>query len=448
MKKFVILLTLIGCSSAFAYITGKTPIETKAIYCPAEINCTSNSLDSCKFDSADAQYFSRPEVGGARIIGQHVFSYVNGEARGGGCIYDRGNGFILPFKPEANLVPFDRRQPPSSWSNGLCGGKEGKVELCPVKENLGFVIRNANVPEIIWGSINDKVIPSARIELKSYARIGWKDALAECGSEKVCTIDLLSKSHKYGAVKFDTDSMKIIQVSPFEPKKFQIHKVDFFNTIEIIKMDEERDAIYCPSEIKCTGRPTSSCSFSSSNAKYFGEIIGSPEAGTWGFNWASSHDNKYACNYSNSVSLSIKPTMALEAYYNKPDSAWGRDPREKDRCKDSATLCPFKHLEGVAIYNYNVGGGVKAAIADKIIPGILIPPSKSLGISHDEALPGCSGKKECIINLLSGQNVKYGSVKIDTDTMKVLETNSLYPSKIEINMISDSFNTVEVRYAN
>lgn len=442
-NKIIMAFALIGCQTSFAYISGKVPTETKAIYCPAAINCTSNSLDSCKSNSTDEKYFGRPQKSGV-IAGRHTFSYVR-EKKGvddGGCFYaPTGSNLILPFKPAANLVSYNRKQPPSSWKNGQCG--LNNAELCPLKEDLGFVIRNANIPEIILGSINDKVI--SNIKLKSYEKISWADTLADCGNEKECTIDFFSKNQKYGSVRVDTDSMKILEVNSLDPKKFQIHKVDLFNAVEIIKIDKEKDAIYCPPEITCTGNTVSSCSFHSPDANYFGEMTGSAQAGTWGFYGAFygvSPPSNPSCVY-HGVYLSIKPKMALESYYTKPDSVWGEQRRDT-WCIDSAALCPFKHLDGVAIYNANIAG-LKAAIAGKFIKSFYT--DQSLGITRDDASPGCDDKKECVIDLLSSQNVKYGSVKVDTNSMKILEVNSLYPSKIEINKIADSLNTVEIGYS-
>lgn len=225
---------------------------------------------------------------------------------------------------------------------------------------------------------------------------------------------------------------------------------------------EEIEPIYCPQEIICGDTKGENCQViynKPSDAKYFG-ISSSPYVnGTYKFQLATATFHSYFptgyCQYKTNnkgytVNLFIKPESNIEAYYNPPNpSAWifnRVDAKCNDESDASPYSCPFKERLGFVIHNINLSGGVFAAINGVKISDLISSPNY-VGIIYDDVLIGCGGEQECSIDILSGKGANYGSLKVDMDTMKILEVNPLYPTKIQINKI-EPFNSIEISYPN
>ena len=73
--------------------------------------------------------------------------------------------------------------------------------------------------------------------------------------------------------------------------------------------------------------------------------------------------------------------------------------------------------------------------------------SQYASITDEDALIACGNISQCDLNILSGKLLKYGSIKIDMNTMKILEIKNIFPTKIQIQKI-DSFNSISIGYAN
>lgn len=218
------------------------------------------------------------------------------------------------------------------------------------------------------------------------------------------------------------------------------------------KVIKEEKPIYCPSQINCS---RTQCDLSPENAQYFSlppdatkcvdaNKFKSAEAG-----FHSSYSGGY-CWYEGAhvgscsgIKLSIKPQTNLEAYYQK-SSAWVFADKSVTCTASSPSSCPLKERLGFVIHNFNISGGVFASINGQDISQSIAPGSYT-SIIYDDTLVGCSSERQCTINILSGKHIKYGSIKVDMDSMKILNVNSDYPTKIQINKL-DSFNTIELSY--
>lgn len=246
MKKVTCLLLLATSTTstipALAYISGKDSINPTPIYCPQEITGDQNGFHF----SGDTRYFGKIETNLSTWMdnkGSHSFKSVStsfhSSSTYGICIYEARCDYTKPncwirleIKPEANLEAYYTKSSAWNFSGQSATCNASSTSSCPLTERLGFVIHNINMADGVLASINNSDISSIIISPR-YAGV-YEDALTGCGSVKQCTVDLLSAKHiKYGSIKIDMDTMKILQVNSLYPDKIQINKLDSYNTIEI-----------------------------------------------------------------------------------------------------------------------------------------------------------------------------------------------------------------------
>ena len=226
--------------------------------------------------------------------------------------------------------------------------------------------------------------------------------------------------------------------------------------------NEQIDPIYCPQEIICKAS-TKSCEIKFvSDTKYFGTLkpfTGSSIDITYKFVSARapfhSESTGGSCVYISSnpigygnIELPIKHESNLEAYYApKQQSAWvfgGYD----SNCESSATVsCPLKERFVLIVHNINITKGVNIKFGEYTYRGVGVNGYSA--ITDEDVLSICPGVKECTFDIVAGQSpsnpLKYGSIKVDTDTMKILEVVQSYPSKIQITQ-NGIFNSVDINY--
>ena len=240
MKKTIVVISAFLSSSIFAY--GNEPV--KAIYCPKEIACTysstTNSYTSCesKFIS-DPKYFGKLNVSRGTATFQFVSAIASFHSSStiGTCQYQYGGvGAFhaeVPIKPESNVEAYYLSQNPSAWifQGGQATCESSKSTDCPLKERPGFVVHNVNVT----GGIHVKADNGGiSINTAAYAGMNDEDALYACGNVTQCTMDIMSgRSLKYGSIKIDMDTMKILEITNDYPTKVQINKIEPFNSIEV-----------------------------------------------------------------------------------------------------------------------------------------------------------------------------------------------------------------------
>jgi len=454
MRKIMLMLCLIGSSAVFAYTSKGVHTESKSVYCPPIVTCTS---DECTFNSLEKNYFgdyfiSNNDNDGSPLSSSYSLAsttamfHSNSFYEHCGYLSKEKKPLRLLIKSEANLEA--HHTPDSSWtSSSNCEGN------CPLKENLGFVIRNSILPEDILLSINGVDIHHLT---KEYTRVIYEDALVGCAKQKECSFDISSSNHtKYGSVVVNMDTMKISNVASLD-KAIEIKKTESFNAVEIHKIgtDNDREAIYCPAIVKRD--QNGSCTFASAYGKYFGE----PQCRATSyaiFEFKSvkfnSYDSSAICNYSNratqaTATVSIKAEANLEPYFERSSQMWQIQSPTYECSNANVSLCPFKQRVGFMVHNSNVTNGIYVSVKEKDISRLILTQNPYVGISRAD-VSDCGGQKTCVIEIMSSKHAKYGSITIDVDTMKVLEVVSLYPSYIKMDKLtSDSFDTVNIAYIN
>src|SRR3990167_6571613 len=193
------------------------------------------------------------------------------------------------------------------------------------------------------------------------------------------------------------------------------------------------EPIYCPQEITCDFRANPNCKIKFiSDSKYFSNLLqGNPwpqDVETLQFvsSTASFHSRSTvgSCNYKSKkyinykFELSIKPESNVEAYYlSQNPFAWVFKGATATCESSKSTDCPLKEKLGFGIHNLNVTGGVIV----KADNGIAISATNSneyASINDEDALFGCGNVTQCTMDIMSSRSLKYGSIKIDMDTMK------------------------------
>ncbi len=451
MKKIILILALFGCSLAFAQINGEPTPKDKVIYCPTKITCD-NTAKECTFISVDAKYFGKLSIlknDGTPLFTSYPYKSTTASFHSHDteayCNYGNLN---LEIKAASNLEAY--RIEGSSWSGK--SPTETCLGNCPLHENMGFVIINSISPEGIYASIAQQDINKL---ITKNSRIIFEDILLQCGGLKVCVIDFLSAHREmYGNIFVDMETMKTLQVTSLDPT-IKINKIDGLNAVEINRIDakKEKKAIYCPPVLKCNF--TNDCTFASLDAKYFGKIDASkttPGATLTFYSANVDHGFQVSCTYRrdgdyHTATLSINHEYHLDSYSSKSDSKWFNS---GTLCMISPESCPFKNRFDIWIRNININSGLYASIGNTYISRLFYGDAfDMISIDHSDALLGCGEKTECSINLLSSQQAQYGSVTIDTKTMRILKVDSLYPNYIKLAKVSgdgEFSDTVDVSY--
>lgn len=445
MKKVILISVLLGCSAVFAQTNETLLPKGKAIYCPIKITCENKT---CTFDSEDTQYFGKLFIiknDGSPLEASYPYKSTTANFHSNNTQASCNYGNLrLEIKAASNLEAY--RIEGSSWMGTYptesCSGN------CPLHESMGLVIINGIHSGGVYASIVQQDISKL---ITDSSHIIFDDALLNCGGVNECVIDLLSDLHEiYGNIVVDMETMKILQVNSLDPA-IKIKKIDDLNAVEINKIEEEEneEAIYCPPVLKCHDP---SCTFTSLDAKYFGDFIPIKWASQLSLKFNSAHvdDNGFAyCTYTDKavaspVTLKTNyPDYRLEKYSSKSGAKW-----VSNWCtptNGSVNDCPLKRRTDVLIHNVNIGNGLYASAAN-IYQSQLVINNSYLSLIHDAVL-GCGDNTKCTIDLLSSQQARYGTVTIDMKTMKILRVDSLYPNYIKISKVSNAlYDLVEVRY--
>ena len=165
-----------------------------------------------------------------------------------------------------------------------------------------------------------------------------------------------------------------------------------------------------------------------------------------------------SCNYSetpfrkNVIILKIKPEANLEANIDGstswilPNVICNEDTSQDDWYLKPHLGCPLKNRLGFVIHNINVTSGVILQ-SNEINITQNIPSTQYTAVTDEDALYGCGNSQQCSIDIQSTKGLKYGSIEINLETMKVLNIIELLPSKVQIKKI-EPFNSIEVSYPN
>ena len=253
----IILLALLANSAAFAYVSGKTPVNEKLVYCPEQLVCSeAGKMNSCKFDQ---NYWDHLYVNGETevIAGEYkfrgVFSTVHSNSGTGViCSYKNDSSGIkyisLYEKHQNNLEAYN-----SSVTSWVLNNRPGlgaadcfadSPQACPLHERSAFVIINDKAVWNVFPYVNGSPIYDFEQRGKSIVR--YEDALTKCESEKFCKVDIMALASgrditsyfKIGSIVVDMDNkLKIIRIDSLKSSGYEIRKIEPYNTIEIKKIE-------------------------------------------------------------------------------------------------------------------------------------------------------------------------------------------------------------------
>ena len=250
---------------AFAYVSGKSLVAEKLIYCPQEITCTKKGdFSSCKYNTGTSQYwgggFDAGGVGGIVYEGLYKLSWVRSNYHNNtmntDCDYilsnpkagDPVNASLMLLVKRGVFLEANYAKG-SQWVDAGMNGircYSDKSQSCPLNAASGF--------GVVYDKIDIKkysITPSlSAINIDGRRVFISYDKATSCWSSKICQIDFDMFSNDTGHVAIgnvivDMDNkMQIVEIHPNESSGVTIKQMRGLNTIEI---KEANDPAVVPS---------------------------------------------------------------------------------------------------------------------------------------------------------------------------------------------------------
>jgi hypothetical protein len=255
VKKLAYIFILFPCLllsfSAFAYISGKAPVQEKVFYCPSQIVCAqANDLKSCQYKTPTPDYWGSIRNQGQAGIQAGTYAFNN--ARGGGrrvmdssCVYSAygiAGNISLPIKFEANPEAYEGKT--TKW----IGNSQNLPFSCTSNQPTDCPFKEAPVLNVTPINLNPEGVVGFSVDGVEFTIGGSQEhflityeSVPICWDRKFCKIDLHIKDSSsefgklpIGSITVDMDNkMKLVSINSIPSSKIDIFPVEPFNSVEI-----------------------------------------------------------------------------------------------------------------------------------------------------------------------------------------------------------------------